>query len=218
MARSSRMLHYINYRMKVVLQDSRMLVGTFMAFDRHMNMVLGDCEEFRRIKSKKGQGQGISEEKEVKRTLGLVILRGDSVVSLTIEGPPPPEDDEKLVPGGPGSGRAAGRGLPTAPLSGAPVGLGGPIRGVGGPAGSMMQPPIQVAAQMSAQHQQMGMPPRGMPPPPGMMGGMPPRPPPGMMMPGMMGGGPPGMMMGGGPPGMMPPRGPPGMMPPRGPQ
>lgn len=225
MARSSRMLHYINYRMKVVLQDDRMLVGTFMAFDRHMNMVLGDCEEFRRIKSKKGQGQGISEEKEVKRTLGLVILRGDSVVSLTIEGPPPPEDDEKLVPGGPGSGRAAGRGVPTAPLTGAPVGLGGPIHGVGGPAGSMMQPPSQVAAQMGAQHMG-GMPPR----PPGMMGG-----PPGMMggPPGMMGG-PPGMMMGGppgmmggppgmmgtppGPPGMMPPRGPPGMMPPRGPQ
>ncbi len=112
-----------------------------MAFDRHMNMVLGDAEEYRKVKSKKGQG--ISEEKEEKRSLGLVILRGDSVVSLTIEGPPPPDDDEKLVAGGPGVGRAVGRGLPTAPLAGAPVGLAGPVRGIGGPSQSLMQPPMQ---------------------------------------------------------------------------
>ena len=62
----------------------RVIVGTFMAFDRHMNIVLGDAEEFRKIKAKKGTG--ISEEKEEKRALGLIILRGDSVVSLTIEG------------------------------------------------------------------------------------------------------------------------------------
>ncbi len=112
-----------------------------MAFDRHMNMVLGETEEHRKIKTKKGQG--IHEEKEEKRTLGLVILRGDCVVSLSIEGPPPPEEDEKLIPGGPGVGRAAGRGLPVAPMAGAPIGLAGPVRGVGGPASSMMQPPMQ---------------------------------------------------------------------------
>ena len=111
-----------------------------MAFDRHMNMVLGDAEEFRKIKAKKGQG--LVEDREEKRSLGLIILRGDSVVSLTIEGPPPPDDDEKLTPGGPGIGRAAGRGLPIAP-TGAPMGLGGPVRGIGGPSSSMMQSTVQ---------------------------------------------------------------------------
>jgi hypothetical protein len=42
----------------------------------------------------------------------------DPSTIMTIEGPPPPEEGERLAPGGPGIGRAAGRGLPVAPMGG----------------------------------------------------------------------------------------------------
>jgi len=171
-----------------------------------MNLILADCEEFRKIRGKGTRGV----EREENRVLGFVLLRGENIVSLTVEGPPPPEEGLPRVPipgsmPGPGMGRAAGRGIPTpvAPMSGAAPGLQGPVRGVGGPAPSVMAP------------QGRGGPPPGLisGPPPGMPG-MPPgmgmgrgAPPP---LPAGLRGPPPGMMRGpppsGAPPGMPHPR------------
>ncbi|KAI0060924.1 Sm-like ribonucleoprotein [Artomyces pyxidatus] len=90
------MLGLINWRLKVTINDGRALTGQMLAFDRHMNLVLADCEEFRRVRPKKKPGESeAGPEQEMKRTLGLVILRGETVVSLTVEGPPPVQDDDK---------------------------------------------------------------------------------------------------------------------------
>ncbi|KAL1965946.1 hypothetical protein VTN77DRAFT_5079 [Rasamsonia byssochlamydoides] len=188
--KQGKMQNLINYRMRVTLNDGRQMTGQMLAFDKHMNLVLADTEEFRRVKRKATkQPSGSSNnvpivETEEKRTLGLTIVRGTNVVSCSVDGPPPADPSARLgttVPGGgaattaatlsagPGISRPAGRGLP--------VGLSGPAAGVGGPA-----------------------------PPPGGFGGYPPAPPggfPGAPPPGFAGrGGPPG-----GPPGFAPPPG-----------
>jgi len=114
----------------------------FMAYDRHMNLVLGDAEEFRKLPPKKGSKEEVrwcnihiqprnwtrayiqctgavrstagsvvtantsrqhldswllcAVQREERRVLGMLLLRGEEIVSLTIEGPPPAEETRGL--------------------------------------------------------------------------------------------------------------------------
>mgnify|MGYP000694591775 CR=1 FL=1 len=88
-SKQSKFLAWINYRVRVIIQDSRQLVGTLLAFDKHMNLVLADTEEFTRFKTKKEDGK----DKERKRALGLVLLRGENIISFSVESPPSQNND-----------------------------------------------------------------------------------------------------------------------------
>jgi small nuclear ribonucleoprotein B and B' len=124
----------INWRMRVTLNDGRQMTGQMLAFDKHMNLVLADTEEFRRTRSKQpksgagASGSSQTVEQEAKRTLGLTILRGSHIVSLSVESPPPADPSARLgktttsgiastLAAGSGVARPAGRGAPAAPPS-----------------------------------------------------------------------------------------------------
>lgn len=107
-----------------------------------MNLVIADCEEFRRVKRKAKAAQGATSagaviESEEKRMLGLVILRGAHVVSCSVDGPPPADPAARLGTSAPGGGIStlqAGAGVSRPAGRGAGIGLQGPAPGIGGPA------------------------------------------------------------------------------------
>ncbi len=62
---------FMNKRISLLLKDNRELVGKLVGFDDYMNMVLEDTEE---------------RTSEMTRKLGVVILRGNNVVRMTLVG------------------------------------------------------------------------------------------------------------------------------------
>lgn len=53
--KGSKMLGLINYRLRITLNDTRQFVGQLLAFDKHMNLVVADTEEFRLVKKKRAK-------------------------------------------------------------------------------------------------------------------------------------------------------------------
>ncbi|CAG9316289.1 unnamed protein product [Blepharisma stoltei] len=149
--KGGKMIQWINYRVRVTLTDGRQMVGNFLAFDKHMNAVLSDTEEFRKVKPKRSGEL----EKEQKRMLGMILIRGENIVSITAEAPPPPQARK------PGEGLVIGRAKPVekgivgGTFDKAPPGLAGPSV-LGGP------PPPPVSVMLNAP----GRAPPSRPPPP----------------------------------------------------
>uniref|UniRef100_A0A6B2LGM0 Sm protein B n=1 Tax=Arcella intermedia TaxID=1963864 RepID=A0A6B2LGM0_9EUKA len=180
--------------MRITIDDDRELVGQFLAYDKFLNIVLADAEEFRGL-SKKSKSKAKKDNKIFKRPLGMIVVRGEIIVSMSIEGPPPPEESRnRLIPSASLPGlRPSGRALvmpPTVPagrgslLAGAPKGLGGPQPGMMIPRGPGGFPPAGFrgmpggpppGAPMGVRGPPVGPPPGGPPPvgfrgPPGYRG------------------------------------------------
>lgn len=138
----------LNHYLRVTIQDDRTFVGKMIAFDRHLNIVLSDCEEFRKVKS---IGKTSDPEMEERRALGLTLLRGEVILTLKVVASTS-SNDKKFAGGfgglygGPGMARGVGRGIPLASTKAAPinsvVGLTAPVRGIGAPMSTAMNPQV----------------------------------------------------------------------------
>lgn len=99
---NSRLDDLINYKLRVITQDGRVYIGILLAFDKHMNVVLSDCVEERVLKKQiddiKNKGSVDRDNLKVeKRVLGLVILRGEQILSTVVEDKPLLSKAERLV-------------------------------------------------------------------------------------------------------------------------
>ncbi|EKE42107.1 hypothetical protein ENUP19_0364G0075 [Entamoeba nuttalli] len=182
--KSSKISKYINYTIKVTTIEGRNFVGKFLAFDKYMNMILSETIEKRTVINKKTR-----EEKEIERSLGMMLLRGDCIQGYTVLSPPPKRKQQTFVP------NVVNTSVITAGPQANPS-LVAPTRGVGIPQ------PLMGGIPIPSLYPQMGVVPPGQIPVPGVIPGVPP------MIPGAI---PPGIPMY--PPmGMIPPIGPPPQM------
>lgn len=65
----------LNTNVRVFIKDGRSIIGHLLSCDKHMNLVVADAEEQRITK----QGH------EFIRTLGLIVLRGVDVITVSAE-------------------------------------------------------------------------------------------------------------------------------------
>jgi len=160
-----KMLGFVNWKVRVELTDTRAVVGQLMAFDKHLNVVLGDVEEIRLVMPDKKKGT-IAKPVEEKRQLGMILLRGNQVLSMKPVSPPGPKP--KLPSSTTAAAAVGPMPVPGAPPQARPMMMAPPMMAGMPPMGMPGMPPMGMPP--------MGMPRPGMPPMMHMMG-RPPMPP-----------------------------------------
>lgn len=65
---------YLGHRVTVQTTDNDVMEGRFLGYDKHLNLILSDCERTRPLKNGGFQ----------RRALGFVVLRGKFVASITV--------------------------------------------------------------------------------------------------------------------------------------
>lgn len=99
--KETRLSDLIDYRIRVTTHDGRVYIGRLMAFDAYMNLVMSDCIEekvsHKHIKQIQKSGGDLSTNIQLeKRTFGLMILRGEHVLSTSVESPPLLSKQERI--------------------------------------------------------------------------------------------------------------------------
>ncbi len=131
MTGKNKMMQMVGARIRLAMHDGRILVGQLVAFDKHLNVVIADCEEFRPHRQKAAAmavDGGEEAPAAVRRTLGFVMLRGQHIVTLVAEAAPAhgdaganrariPAAHLMAPPAAPHPAMAGGRGIP---MPGAP--------------------------------------------------------------------------------------------------
>lgn len=69
---------YVGHQITIILRSNKKISGILLAIDTHMNIVLNNALEH---KVKKNDLSN-EEEKKLNRELGLLIIRGDTIVSF----------------------------------------------------------------------------------------------------------------------------------------
>lgn len=102
-SKKTKLADLINFRLRVSVQDGRTYTGQLLAFDKHLNLVVADTEEarvprkaYQQLVKQKAAGQQVKASEE-KRFLGLIILRGEQVVNLTIVSAPTADTKKRLA-------------------------------------------------------------------------------------------------------------------------